>query len=87
MNPMIGPEPIAAIGGAILFGTFFIIYIALVIFLLILLVRTCFAIIKIPQQLERLTEVLRERENRERGECHFDQQHLEKDGSGHGTVQ
>ena len=62
MGPMIGPEHLAATFGTILVGIFFIIYIALVIFLLILLVRACFAIIKIPQQLERLTEVLRERE-------------------------
>ena len=83
MGPMIGPEPIAAAFGAILVGVFFIIYLLFI----VLLVATCFAIIKIPKQLERLTEVLRERENRERGECHFNQQHLEKNGSEHGTVQ
>jgi len=58
-----GPDPtILMAGQAIFFGIVFIIYIAF----LILLVTTCFAIIKIPKQLERLTEVLRERESRER---------------------
>ena len=61
-------EPIVMLGQTIMIGVFFIIYAAFIILLMV----TCFAIIKIPKQLERLIEVLRERENQEQRERHFD---------------
>jgi len=67
---MVGPDPVFATFSLLFFGVAFVIQITF----LILFVVTCLAVIKIPKQLERLTEVLRERENWERRDFHENQQ-------------